>query len=293
MPASSCSRVRTSRDRHSCSSLALASSDSRAAAPCGRIPAVLRAMQRLRRARALGPAPFELDAELPRFEVRDAISRRRPARVARGRIMRARQRRDGVEHGVDVGARLLDILLERLDRHPRARVFLRRRCRQCRSPVASGGGFGRGQAPAFERDPLRFAARLELHAFLLELLGALLQHLGLLRIERDLLLAAIDLELVRVHARAPAVAAASAVASSMRMRPSSFSHFGEARRCRRFVRARFVQSRARRFDRFRQAAIRARRTAPFPSAASHRGAACSAGAFAAWRFNDPRCLSIS
>ena len=70
MPASSCSRVRTSRDRHSCSSRALASSDSRAARAmradsrpsCARCNASAAATPL--RARLL-----ELDAELARFEI--------------------------------------------------------------------------------------------------------------------------------------------------------------------------------------------------------------------------------
>ena len=169
--------------------------------------------------------------------------------------MRRGQRRDRVENRVDIGASLLDILLERFDRHPRARVFLGRRRCQRRGLVPRGRGFRRRLPAAIERDPLGLAPRLELLAFRVELLGALLQHLGLLRIERDLLLPPVDLELVRVHG----LAGLGGRRIGRRQLDANASQlvldFGETRRRRRFVRARFVQSRARRFDRFRQAAI--------------------------------------
>jgi hypothetical protein len=52
--------------------------------------------------------------------------------------------------------------------------------------------------------------------------------------------------------------------------------FGQPRRGRRFVRARFVAARARRLDGFRQAAIAAANST-FSHAASRRAAACSGG----------------
>ena len=91
--------------------------------------------------------------------------------------------------------------------------------------------------------PARGAPRAA--ALLLELFGALLQHLRLLRIERDLLLAAIDFELVRVHGlarlRRRRIRRRQLDANAAEL----VLDFGEPRRRRRFVvRASFRRARA-------------------------------------------------
>ena len=72
--ARSCSRVRTSRDRHSCSMRALDSSNSRAGPRDARgLEAFLRAMQRFGRDLPLRPRLVELGRQLAGLEVEAAI----------------------------------------------------------------------------------------------------------------------------------------------------------------------------------------------------------------------------
>ena len=150
-PARSCSRVRDlARAPFVLDARALASSDSRAAsrhAARHRRPSCARC--KASAAVCAAPrAPLELDAELARFEIEARLIQRRRARAARAaESCAAVERGDGVEHRVDVGARLLDVLLERLDRHPRARVFFRRGRSQRRRFVA--------RAPRLPPPPVR------------------------------------------------------------------------------------------------------------------------------------------
>ena len=85
--------------------------------------------------------------------------------------MRGVERRDGVEHGVDIGTRALDILLERFDGLLRPRVFVAGFAGQRRGFFARRGGFGRGKTPAFEGQLFGFAPSFELLTFRFELLG--------------------------------------------------------------------------------------------------------------------------
>ena len=276
MVASSCSRVRTSRDRHSCSMRALDSSNSREAR-------AMRAASRLSWARCNASAATcrcdravsQFGRELSRFEIEAAIGLDGALALGRRGFERRAERGNRVEHRVEIRALALDVLFGGLDVLLRAGVVVCRRRRERRRFVARGGRFRRRLAARFERQPFRLAALLQLLPFDLELVGALEQHFRLLRIERNLLLPAVDFELVGVHRLARL---RRGLVRGGQLDPDAAKlvlDFGEPGRGRGLVRARLVQARARRLDGFRQACDSGGRTAPSPIAASRRAAACS------------------
>ena len=137
---------------------------------------------------------------------------------------------------------------------------------QRRRFVARRGGFAGGQAAAFEGQLLGFAARFELLTLGFELLGPRPQHLGLLRIERDLLLAAVDLELVTVHRLARA---GRGIVGRRQLDANAGEvvlDFGQPRGGDAFVGARFLQARAGRLDGVRQRAVTPREQHLLPPA---------------------------
>jgi hypothetical protein len=232
----------------------------------GGIQPVMGAPQGFRGRDALRAGPLELDAQLARFHLEARTGFNRALTLSRRGIVRRGQGRDRVEHRVDIRAGLLDVLLERVDVLLRAGVFVGGIGGQCRRFVSRGGRFGGGLAAGIERQALRFATGFKLLALDLELLGAPLQHVRLLRIERNLLLPPVDLELVRMHGLARLGGGVIRGGQLDANAAQLVLDFGEARRRRGFVGAGLVQAGARRFNGFRQAAIAAGEQHLFPAA---------------------------
>ena len=279
VPASSCSRDRTSRARHSCSMRALASSDlARRRGDAGRPRA---RPGRGGAARSTTAAPTRTLLELGRQLARLHLEALRPTRTARSRCAPADceggvQCGDGVEHRVDVGAGPLDVLLHRLDGLLGAGVVVGRGLRH------AGGGIARLSASATawrrpssaSRSGSRRASRCWRSCS--SSAGARLEHRRLLAIERDLLLAAIDLQLAgvrRPRGRGRRRHRLRSARSAARRARSRLPPAGPRRRSR--SRGRRPAGRGRtRWP--RPARDSGARTAPSPSAASRRAAACSA-----------------
>ncbi len=157
-------------------------------------------------------------------------------------------------------------MLRGFDRLLRGRVLSGRARRQCRRVIACALGLSRPGAALFEREKLRFAPALEQRAFGLELVAAGAQHLGLLGIEGDLLLPAVDLQLPGVrgiaHARRCSLCFSQLDAQSAQL----VFDLSQPRVGRGFVLACGGQSCARRLDQLRQPAVSARKQHLFPAA---------------------------
>ena len=200
-PASSCSRVRTSRPSASRLLRATASSDSRAArSTCSVSIASRDAAQRLFGGGALvgGALRFDLQVVALDVELAELLADPRPRRG--GMLHGVAQRRRGVDRGVDLAARRLDVGLEPFDGPvgERVRLFLLRehrrppaRARRRRAPPRRGARRARRRAGS------RRASSASISAPIDERRGA--ERLHLLLVERHLLLQPADRQLARVR----------------------------------------------------------------------------------------------
>ncbi len=168
---------------------ALASSDSRAARATLAASSPSCARRSASRGRlALSAGAFEFGRQFARLLLEAPVRLDGALALRRGRLERGVERGHRVEHRVHVRARALDVLFHGLDGLLRAGVLLGGVRRAGGGFVARRLGFGGGLPAPVERQALRFAPRLELLALEVQFVGARLQHLGLLRVERDLLL---------------------------------------------------------------------------------------------------------
>ena len=149
--------------------------------------------------------PLELGGQLAQFHAKALVGSDGPLTLGRGRLHGGGQRGDRVHHGVHVGTCPLDLLLGGLNRLLGPGIGLG-------GVLGGGGGIAATQGRLLDRlatflegQPFGFATALQLLPLGLELISAALQHGGLLTVERDLLLPAVDVEFLVVrHVPQPA-----------------------------------------------------------------------------------------
>ncbi len=194
--ASSCSRDRTSRARHSCSVLAIASSDSRAdPRQPGAFEGLLRPRQAVVGRRSCGYGAVILRAKVSRFNLETTQGLGRALALSRRSFESSGQCRHGVHHGIDFGARAIDLLIGRLNCLLRLGVLGGRRLGRCGRLVARSLGVERCRATLFKGHPLWLTPAVQRRPFEFELVASRTQHVGLLRVQRNLLLSPVHLEL--------------------------------------------------------------------------------------------------
>ncbi len=215
----------------------------------------LRLTQRARRAVASLDGTGQLAIEIAGLDIETAHHGRGAFALGRRMVDGGRERRHRVHHGVDLGAGLLNRALDGGDRLLRLGVGLGRGGRGIGGVVARAFGFGNGGAALFEPQALRLAAVFERLTLGVEFADARLQHRRLLGVERELLLAPVDVEFAGVRGFADARGILLGLREfDAHARQFGF-HFGQTGRRTHFVLSGVVQARARRFDVFGEVAV--------------------------------------
>ena len=182
------------------------------------------------------------------------------------RIERGGQRGEGVDHGIDFRARGLNRGLGAFDRLLRSGVFRRRRGGIPRRRVARLFCIDRRRPARLERQSFRLAPLGQRRMLDRELGAARLQHLGLLGVERDLLLAAIDLELAAVRGLPHTGGSRFRGRQLDTQATQVVLDFGEAGGRSHFLLTRAGEPRPRRLDDFAEHAVAAREQDALPAA---------------------------
>ena len=220
----------------------------------GRLRRQRRVQRRLRVPEGLGGAILRLDGaaefglQVGRFDLQPP-EHRGTALPLRGRVLdRGGERGHGVDDRVNVAAGPLDRLIGRLDRPLGAGERFGRLPDAVGGRVAGARGLGHGGAALVETQPIGLATLVEPAQLGFELGDARLEHRRLLGIERELLLATVDVELAGVGVFAHPGGVLLGL-SEFETHPRQFGFdLGQPRRRRGLVLAGVVEAGARRLD---------------------------------------------
>ncbi len=215
----------------------------------------LRAAQLAGGGAAIGVGAIALHLDVVRFHLQlrqrlgHALARRR------GMLERVAQRRRRIDRREHLAARRFDVGLEPLDLAKRGIRRLRVALERSSRAIALLGGRGGAFAPFGGRGARRLAARLQRTQLRGHRLRPHPQRIDLLRVESNLLLAAVDLELVRVSRLASRRGAGLRFGELDPQAAEIGLDLGEPGSRRRFALARVGQPRPRRFDDLRELTI--------------------------------------